>query len=144
MPNPGNNDQDKLTEKFKDLEEEFNETDDAIETLAKEIREDEEIIQDGDEETELSKFLQKREKKKDDLVGRYEQYKDNALFGNKDSREDISLMLELMKKSARQDIKTLINVKQELDRDDEHQDKISDILARLHKQKKNSSSLLGK
>lgn len=141
---PVENDQDELFEQFEDLEEEFNETDGDIEQLAEVVREGERSVQDGDEETELSKFMKRREEKKDDLVGRYGEYKDNALFNNEDKREDVSLTLELIKKSARKDIETLKTASTELDESDEVQDEISRIIPKLEAQKEKASKLLVK
>ena len=62
------NDQDKLLKDFQDLEENFNETDRNIESLAEEVREYEKEIQEDDEETELSKFMKKRELRKNTII----------------------------------------------------------------------------
>lgn len=137
------NDYDKLLEQFQDLESDFNETDDKIESITKKIRENEKEIQDDEDETELSKLLERREKEKDRRVGNFEEYRDHALFSNKDKREDVSLMLELIEKSARKDIRTLEVVKEHLDSDDEWQDEASDIIAKLEDQQKKASDLLG-
>lgn len=140
---PIDNDHDRLLKQFESLEEDFNDTDDKIENLSKKIKENEKEIQEDEDDTELSKFLDRREQEKDNRVGKFEQFKDHALFSNKDKREDVSLMLELIKKSARKDISTFKTVKEHLDSEDECQDEASDIIAELEKQQKKASDLLG-
>lgn len=131
-------------EEVKNLESDFNETDNDIENLTEKISEDETFIQNDDEETELSKFLKRRQEEKDDRVGRFEQYRDHALFSNEDKREDVSLMLELIERSARKDIETLKAAKEELWSGDEAQEEASDIISKLEAQQVKASDLLEK
>ena len=90
------------------------------------------------------RLFKKRRTKRDELVGTYEEARDRALFDNNDLRGDKSLMLQLIDKSAEQDITTLNHIKSELAEMDDAQDTASELIKRLETQREEASELIMK
>jgi hypothetical protein len=103
--------------------------------------EKEELVQDWDEPTELSKILQRREDNKDILIGRHEQARDRELLENDNVRGDKSILLNMMQRCTDRDIETLDIIKSELDPSDSDYDTADDLIERAESQKTSLSEL---
>ena len=112
-----------LDKKIDDLNEEFEQLDEDIESFTKELRDSEsEIADDEDEPTELTKYIDKRESKKDDLVGPV-QYANKQL-------EEKSITLGLIHKSAKNDLESLEKIHSQLE-DEDFKDVAEQLISRL-------------
>ena len=130
-----------MVSEIESLEKKFDELDRDIEEFTQAVHEDDEGLAEDGDDTELSKFMVRKEVRKDKLVGNYTELRDRALFDEDNLRKDKSLMLELADKSTRQDIRTMKYIKSQLSPEDELYDHASDIISRLQDQKSNVSEL---
>lgn len=144
------NDQDKLFEKVDELNYEWNDLDGKVETLFNNIRKEETGFEvedsDGEEqgETEVSKFVTRREEQKDDMVGRYEEKRNEALFERNNARDDRSLLLEYINKTTKDDIKTLEDIEKEASGIEDYYPLLLKTLDELKSHEKSSDELLVK
>lgn len=137
------NDQDKLFQEADDLNGEWNYLDGKVEELFKNYREEEEREyevedSDGEElgETEVSKYVAEREARKDDIIGRYEELRDVALFDKNNVREDKSLLLDYINKTTKDDIETLETVEKQTSGVEDYYDQLSETLSELKNHEK--------
>jgi len=135
------NDQDDLFKEVDELEDKWRTLDSEVEELTEKIREEDEVLETDEGETEVSKYIAVREARKDRFIGECEEERDRALFDRQNSREDKSLLLDLISKSTKKDIKTLESIGKELPSDDPTYDELTDILGRLKSQYTNTREL---
>ena len=144
------NDQDKLFEKVEELNYEWHDMDGKVETLFNDIRKEETSFEaedsDGEDlgETEISKYVSKREAEKDDLVGRYEEKRNEALFERNNVRDDRSLLLDYINKTTKNDIKTLQSIEKETQGIEDYRPLLLETLDELKNLEKSSDELLVK
>jgi hypothetical protein len=124
------NDQDKLLDEIRDLEEEFNTLDREVEQLNRDIKEHDELDIDPEdgEESELTRFVEEEEKNKDDTVSKFLVDKDTALFKEGNMRKDNSLTLDMINSTAKKDITNLEFVQDQLTEEHQLYNKASDLL----------------
>lgn len=148
--NQDKNDQDKLFEEVEDLNEEWNDIDGLVEELFNDIRREETDYEvedsDGEElgETEISKYVTRREERKNDIVGTEEARRDEALFDRKNPREDNSILLDYINKTTKDDIKTFETVEKHTSGTEDYYEKLTHTLDRLRSHEERSSELLKK
>lgn len=138
------NDQDKLINEINGLEEKFYSLDRDVEEFTKEVDETEVYYEENNEQTELSKIIQKRESKKNDLIGTHEEASDQAQYNDHNTRQAKSFRLDLIEEATKKDIKTLNRIKSELHETDDAQEVASNLIDRLETQKAEASKLQSK
>ncbi len=144
------NDQDKLFKEVDVLQNEWDELDTELELLFKEIREEETDFEvansDGETEgeTEVSKYVSKREEEKDRMVGQYDDERDSALFDRNNPREDRSLLLEYISKTTSNDIETLESIEKQTSGAEGYYEKLIDTLDQLREHEAKANELLNK
>ena len=128
------NDQDRLIEKIDGLQKDWSETDGELEELVKDVKKsEEEIVEDSDDETELSKSLRSREEEQDRIVGTAMESRDKALFDEDNLRKDKSIALDQLEKSINQDIGTVSLLESELSDEDPNLDRATELREKLEK-----------
>lgn len=136
------NDQDKLFELVDDLNAEWTGLYAKVEELFNNIREEETDFEvedsDGEDlgETEISKYVTRREERKDDIVGTHEEQRDEALFDRNNPREDKSLLLDYINKTTRDDIETLETVEKQTSGTENYFDQLVETLDELKSHEK--------
>ena len=141
------NDQDKLMQQVEELSYEWTGLDTKIGELCTKIREEEKEFEvedsDGEDlgETEVSKYVTKREEQKDDIVGSYEEKRNEALFDRKNPREDSSLLLDYINKTTEEDIKTLEAIERNTSGAEDYSDELVETLAELKSHQEKAEKL---
>jgi hypothetical protein len=120
------NDQERLIKKIQDLEQEYNELDDRVEGVVEAIHEVEEVEGDEEATTELVKDTKDRTELKESVWGDFELDKDSTLDTG-DVRLDNELTLKRVIRLAKEDLKTLRVIKDEIDEDHDEYDVVEDI-----------------
>jgi chromosome segregation ATPase len=125
-----------LDKEIDDLNQEFEQLDEDLETFTKELRDSEsEIAEDENGPTELTKYIDKRQSKKDDLIG-------TVQYANK-QLEEKSITLGLIHKSTKDDLESLEKIHSQLE-DEDFKDVAEQLISRLHNHQVKSEDLLEK
>lgn len=139
---PTPNDQDTIYEEVNQVKQEWRNLNQDMKEVTKDIKEDEVDYQSGEEETELSKYVTKREAKKDRLIEEGEAKRETAFYDRGNAREDKAILLQYMNKATKKDIKTLEKVESDLSGLEPGYDRYTDVYARSKDQEAIMSDLI--
>ena len=128
---PNSNDQEDLHNRVDQLNQEWTKIDDKVESLTEAIRTEEQDYEVGEGETEVSKYLAKREEKKDRLVGQYDAELDQAYVVEDNTHRAKSILLNMIAESTKNDIKTFEKVLGQFDGAEDSHEEVVKVLDRL-------------